>query len=255
MEFGAEILTILFILATISGFIDAIAGGGGLITIPALLAVGIPPTMALGTNKLQACGGSFSSSLYFIRKKVVAPKTIWFLILCAFLGAMIGTLLVQSIDASVVKKLLPFLVLTIGIYFLLTPKIGEKDRHQRLSYLLFGLTIAFTIGFYDGFFGPGTGSFFTLTFVTLLGFNLTKATAHAKVLNLTSNITALFFFILGGKVLWSIGFIMMLGQFIGAYFGAKMVVTRGQHLIRPMVVVMSFLITAKMVYDHGWFQF
>lgn len=255
MEFSFDILALLFVLATVSGFIDAIAGGGGLITIPALLAVGIPPTMALGTNKLQASGGSFSSSFYFIRKKAVAPKAIWFLIFCTFLGAMTGTILVQLIDVSVIKKLLPFLVLTIGLYFLFTPKIGEKDRHQRLNYWQFGLIIALTIGFYDGFFGPGTGSFFTLAFITLLGFNLTKATAHSKVLNFTSNITALFFFILGGQIIWSVGVIMMIGQFIGAYFGAKMVLTRGHRLIRPMVVMMSFIITAKMMYDYGWFQF
>lgn len=252
MEISIELMGILFIAALVSGFIDAIAGGGGLITIPALLMSGIPPTLALGTNKLQACGGSFASSFYFIRQKAVKLSDMWGLILLTFIGATIGTVLIQQIDTSLIKKLLPFLVLAIGLYFLFTPKVGEQDRHQRLSYAGFAVTAALFIGFYDGFFGPGTGSFLTIAFVTLLGFNLTKATAHAKVLNFTSNFSSLIFFILGGQVLWSVGLVMMVGQLIGGNLGAKMVLTKGKTLIRPMVVVMSLVMTAKLVYDQGW---
>ncbi|MDA3978952.1 MULTISPECIES: TSUP family transporter [Gallibacterium] len=253
-DLGLDVYVILFLLAGLAGFIDAIAGGGGLITIPALLAVGVPPAAALATNKLQASGGSFSASLYFVRQKAVDLKQIWKMILGTFTGAMIGTVLVQTIDASVVKSLLPILVLIVGLYFLFSPKIGEQDRHQRLSFIAFACVAAFPIGFYDGFFGPGTGSFLCAAFVTLLGFNLAKATAHAKILNFTSNFTSLVFFILGGEVYWTLGFVMMLGGFIGARLGAKMVLTKGQKLIRPMVVIMAFIMTAKMMYDYGWFS-
>lgn len=254
MDIGLDIYAILFLLAGIAGFIDAIAGGGGLITIPALLAAGLPPAAALATNKLQASGGSFSASLYFVRKKAVDLRTVWKMIIGTFSGAMIGTIAVQLIDASVIKSLLPILVLVVGLYFLFSPKLGEKDCHQRLSFTAFALAAAFPIGFYDGFFGPGTGSFLCVAFVTLLGFNLTKATAHAKILNFTSNFTSLVFFILGGEVYWTLGFVMMIGGFLGARLGAKMVLTKGQKLIRPMVVIMAFIMTAKMMYDYGWFN-
>ena len=111
MEFGLDILAILFVVAFVAGFIDAIAGGGGLITIPALLMTGIPPAVALGTNKLQACGGSFSASLYFLRKRAVNFSEVWLILLMIFFGSVAGTILIQLIDASVIKKILPFLIL------------------------------------------------------------------------------------------------------------------------------------------------
>lgn len=255
MDLSLQMLALLFILAALSGFIDAMAGGGGMITIPALLMTGMPPAMALGTNKLQACGGSFSASLYFLRQKAVNIRSMWFLILMTFIGAAIGTILVQEIESSFIEKILPFLILGIGLYFLCSPKIGEQDRHKRINNIIFGLTACISIGFYDGFFGPGTGSFLCLAFVSLLGFNLSKATAHAKILNLTSNFTSLIFFIIGGKVIWGIGLLMMVGQFIGAQIGAKLVLNQGRRIIRPMVVLMSFLLTLKMAWEQGLLDF
>ena len=163
--------------------------------------------------------------------------------------------MIQSIDVAIFKKILPFLILAIGLYFLFTPKLGDEDRKQRLSYLLFGLLVSPFLGFYDGFFGPGTGSIMSLACVTLLGFNLPKATAHAKVMNFTSNLASFALFLLGGQILWKVGFVMMAGSILGANLGAKMVMTKGKTLIRPMVVIMSFMMTAKMVYDQGWFHF
>lgn len=156
-------------------------------------------------------------------------------------------------DTGFLKKILPFLIFAIGIYFLLTPKLGESDKKQRVSYWRFALTAGLGIGFYDGFFGPGTGSFLSLAFVLLLGFNLAKATAHAKVLNFTSNIASLIFFVIGGQVIWSVGFTMLVGQFLGARLGARMVLTKGQKLIRPMVVVVAFIMATKLAFDYGWF--
>lgn len=253
MEFGFDVIAMLFGVATVAGFIDAIAGGGGLLTIPALLSTGLPPAVALGTNKLQACGGSFSASLYFVRKKAVDLKHVALLILLTFIGAALGTIVVQNIDVNALKIGLPFLIFAIGIYFLFSPNIGDQDRKQRISYSLFGFTAGMVLGFYDGVFGPAVGSFYTLAFVLLLGFNLTKAVAHAKVLNFTSNFASLLFFIFGGAVVWEIGFIMLIGQFIGATLGARMVVTKGKKLIRPMLVTISFIMVAKMLYEQGFF--
>lgn len=253
MELGLDIIGLLFIVALIAGFIDAIAGGGGLLTIPALLSAGIDPTMVLGTNKLQACGGSFSAALYFVRKKAVDLKQIALLIFLTFLGAAGGAHLVMKIDVQALKIALPFLVFAIGIYFLFSPNIGDQDRKQRISYPLFACSAGMGLGLYDGVFGPGVGSFYTLAFILLLGFNLTKAVAHAKVLNFTSNLAALLFFIFGGKVIWTLGLIMLVGQFIGGMLGARMVVTNGKKLIRPMLVTISFLMAAKLLYEQGFF--
>lgn len=250
MEFSIEMLVFLFSIATLAGMIDAIAGGGGLLTIPALLAIGMPPAMALGTNKLQACGGSFSASFYFIRKKAVNVRENALLVLLTFIGAAAGSIFVQHIDITILKTLLPILVFAIGIYFLFSPNLGEQDHRQRMSYPLFAFSAAMGIGFYDGMFGPATGSFFTLAFVLLLGFNLTKSVAHARLLNFTSNFASLLFFILGGAVLWKVGLVMLVGQFIGGTIGARMVVTKGKKLIRPMLVTMSFLMAGKMLIEQ-----
>ena len=255
MDIGIDLLAILFCVGFVASFIDAIAGGGGLITIPALLMTGMPPAMTLGTNKLQAMRGALSASLYFLRKRAVNLRDIWFILIWVFLGSALGTLLIQSIDVAIFKKMLPLLILAIGLYFLFTPKLGDEDRKQRLSYMLFGLLVSPFLGFYDGFFGPGAGSIMSLACITLLGFNLQKATAHAKVMNFTSNFAAFIFFLFGGQILWKVGFVMMAGSILGANLGAKMVMMKGKTLIRPMVVIVSFMMTAKMVYDQGWFHF
>lgn len=247
---GFQLLALLFIVAMIAGFIDSIAGGGGLLTVPALLAVGIPPTQALATNKLQSCGGSFSASLYFVRRKMVNLAEIKLSILLAFIGSLFGTLLVLHINADHLRILLPILTISVGLYFLLSPKIGEEDRKRRLSEYQFAIIAALLIGLYDGFFGPGAGSFYAVAYVTLAGFNLTKATAHTKVLNFTSNLASLLFFIFSGKVIWMIGLVMLVGQFIGARLGARMVIAKGKKLIRPMLIIVSTIMSIKLMWEN-----
>lgn len=250
MELTYQLLAILFAVALIAGFIDSIAGGGGLLTVPALLAVGIPPANALATNKLQSCGGSFSASLYFVRQRMVNLKEIKLSIALAFVGSLLGSYLILKINADFLRLLLPILTISVGLYFLLCPKIGEQDRNRRLSEQQFAILVAMIIGFYDGFFGPGAGSFYALGYVTLAGFNLTKATAHTKVLNFTSNLAGLLFFIISGKVFWIIGLVMLVGQFIGARLGAKMVISKGKKLIRPMLIIVSCVMSIKLISDN-----
>ena len=245
-----ELLALLFFIAMLAGFIDSIAGGGGLLTVPALLAVGLPPSSALATNKLQSTGGSFSASLYFIRERMVDLKQQKFAITFAFIGSALGTLSVMHIQADFLKLLLPILTISVGLYFLLSPTIGENDRKSRLTIIQFALLPALAIGFYDGFFGPGAGSFYAVAYITLAGFNLTKATAHTKVLNFTSNLAGLIFFIVGGEVVWSIGLVMLVGQFIGARLGAKMVIAKGRKLIRPMLITVSTIMSIKLIYEN-----
>ncbi|MCX8956661.1 sulfite exporter TauE/SafE family protein [Erwinia psidii] len=243
---------LLFFVAVLAAFIDSIAGGGGLLSVPALLSAGLSPAQALATNKLQSVGGSFSASLYFVRRKAVNLGEQRLNIFMAFIGSVSGAMLIQHIQPGLLRQVLPVLIIGIGLYFLLMPRVGEEDRQRRLHGLPFALLAGGCVGFYDGFFGPGAGSFYALAFVTLCGYNLAKSTAHAKVLNFTSNLGSLLFFMFGGKVVWGTGLIMLIGAICGARLGARMVLSRGQTLIRPMVVTVSVVMSAKLLYDsHG----
>ncbi|MEC6897340.1 TSUP family transporter [Photobacterium piscicola] len=256
MELGIDVLVILFCVALAAGFIDAIAGGGGMLTVPALLSVGIPPAQALATNKLQSSFGSFSASWYFVRNGLVNLKQMRLAIGCTFAGSAAGAVLVQYIDASVLTSLIPILLVCISLYFLFSPNIGTGGGTPRLSEAAFAFSVGTSIGFYDGFFGPGTGSFFTICFVVIAQLGLVEATARTKVLNFTSNIAALILFILAGLPIWKVGLIMSAGGFIGARLGAHIVISKGQRFIRPMVVIMSMGMAIKLLWQQHpqWFQ-
>ncbi len=246
-----EILLLLIAIAGIAGFFDAIAGGGGLLILPVLLWAGLTPAQALATNKLQAVFGSFSATVRFIRQGTIDLRSMIRAIIFAFIGSAFGTICIQLIDSAALGKLIPILLISFALYFLFSPRVGDEDAKPRISLDLFSFTVAFVIGFYDGFFGPGTGSFFAMAFVMLLGYNLIKATAHAKLLNFTSNLAALIFFIIGGQVIWKVGLVMAVGQFIGGYLGAHMVLRHGSSLIRPLLVIISLSITLKLLFFNG----
>jgi hypothetical protein len=249
IELSADILALLFFTGLLAGMVDAMAGGGGLIALPVLLSIGLPPTQALATNKLQGTFGTFSSSLYFIHNDLIRLGELKFMIGCTFVGAAAGTLTVQGVNTQVLAGIIPLLMIGIALYFLLSPTISDDHRRPLISPSLFSLSIGFGIGFYDGFFGPGTGSFFAIGFVWLLGFGLTKATAHTKILNLTSNIASLCFFAISGQVVWTIGLIMGVGQLLGGRVGARLVHRRGVRLIRPMIVLICVLISLKLLLE------
>jgi len=250
MELEISTLILLGFCGIAAGFIDSIAGGGGLLTVPALLSIGISPAQALATNKLQSSFGSFSASFYFLRRGYIDLKLIRNGIIFTFIGSALGTLLVQQIDPSALKQAIPFMLIGFALYFMFSPRTGEEDRQQRINFSLFSLLVGLGVGFYDGFFGPGTGSFFAIAFVVLAGFNLSKATAYSKLLNFTSNIASLIFFMLGGKILWQVGIIMGVGQFIGARLGSKMVISNGSKIIRPLLVTMSLVMSARLLWQH-----
>lgn len=250
MEFMAlDTLALLFFVALLAGWVDSIAGGGGLIALPVLLSVGLSPAQALATNKLQGSFGTFAATLNFWRKGHLKFAEIIPMIILTFLGSTGGTLLVQNLDAAVLIDVMPFLLLSVGLFVLFQPKLGIKERDQRLGLWTFAFLCGFPIGFYDGFFGPGTGSFFVIAFVSLMGFNLLKATAHTKALNFTSNIASLTFFILGGQLVWIVGLVMAMGQIIGAFLGSHMSMKHGNKLIRPLLVIISFAMTFKLVWS------
>lgn len=250
MSVDLTTLILLGCCSLLAGFVDSIAGGGGLLTIPALLSAGLPPAFALATNKLQSSFGSFSASLYFVRRGYVDLRKIRRAAFCTFLGSMIGTLLIQRIDSSSLAQVIPFMLIGFAIYFLFSPSISDQEREGRYPFQYVAMSAGLVVGFYDGFFGPGTGSFFAVAFVAFAGFSLSKATAYSKVLNFISNITSLLFFLMAGKILWEVGIIMGIGQFIGARLGSRMVISKGSRLIRPLLVTMSLIMSARLLWQH-----
>ncbi len=244
-----EILGWLFLAGLLGGFVDSIAGGGGLISVPALLATGMTPVQALATNKAQAMFGSFTATLTYARQGHVNLRDMKWAIFFTFTGSASGTLLVQYLASDVLTQIIPFLLIGAALYFLFGPKIGEVDRHHYLEKFPFYMIFGLSLGFYDGFFGPGTGSLWALAFVSVLGFNMLKATAHTKVVNFTSNFSSFLFFAFAGYVLWVPALVMAAGQLLGARLGAKTAIKHGTRVIKPLLVSVSLVITAKLVYD------
>lgn len=247
LSLSLEVILILTAVAGIAGFIDAIAGGGGLLTIPAMLLANIPPVLTLGTNKLQAASGALTASITMIRKGVVSPSKMKPAIIGVFIGATIGTIAVQLSPPDLLEKLIPFLIAAIGIYTLFAPSLGEVEAEPRVSEKTWQRVIAPLIGLYDGYVGPGTGMFFALGNVALRGRQIIAATGSAKILNLSTNIASLIFFIIGGNVLWKVGLAMMVGQTIGAYAGSHMVVKNGSKIIRPVIVIVCIGMITKYI--------
>ncbi|MFR9719576.1 TSUP family transporter [Aeromonas diversa] len=250
MEMELMTLVMLLGVALLAGFIDSIAGGGGLLTVPALLATGMSPALVLGTNKLQSSFGSFSATLFFARRGMLEWRTIWPAVICTFIGAAGGALAVQTIDAAALERILPFLLVAFAFYFFFSPRVSDAESQRRLAPLPFALLAGGGVGFYDGFFGPGTGSFFAIAFIALGGYGMARATAHTKLLNFTSNIASLLFFALGGKVVWSVGLVMAVGQFLGARLGSRLVISKGVRLIRPLLVTVSLIMSVKLLLAH-----
>jgi uncharacterized membrane protein YfcA len=244
------LLSILFLTGLAAGLVDSIAGGGGLITIPVLLGIGLPPQVALGTNKLQASFGSGSAMLSFIRSRTVQLEDCGEGIVFTALGAGLGSYAIQLLDPAFLRLMIPWLLIAIAVYTLLTPRLGLVDIHPRMKAGPFFFVAGLTLGFYDGFFGPGTGSFWVVALMLGLGFNMTKATGYTKVMNFTSNVTSLLLFMAGGYVLWREGLVMGAGQFIGARIGSRMVIRRGTRFIRPVFITMVVLITAKLIWQN-----
>lgn len=241
-------IALLFLTGLTAGFVDTLAGGGGLITLPVMLSICPDPVVALGTNKLQSTFGSTSATFHFARAGTLSYLELRRAWLLAFLGSLLGTFLVQQFDPGQLKRIVPVLLFAVAIFVWLRPQLGEQDIHARLSRVKFDFIFAFGIGLYDGFMGPGTGTFLALAFMLGLGFNMARATANTKALNWASNLASLILFLCAQKVWFAAGLIMGAGQWLGARAGSRMVVTRGTKFIRPVFLTMVVLITLKMIY-------
>ena len=242
------ILLALAAVGMLAGFVDAIAGGGGVIGIPALLSAGLPPVAALATNKLQGVVGTAMATLTFWQRGFVSFKALLPAIALTFAGSLCGALTVKQIDTSLLTLAVPIALIGIALYFVFAPNLSDADKAARLPFGPFVPLMGLVIGFYDGIFGPGTGSFFTIGFVTLFGFGLTRAAGNTKALNLVSNLAALVIFIPAGDVVWPAALAMAAGQIVGGYIGARTGIRYGAKIIRPVVAVVSIALALKLIF-------
>jgi len=255
-DIGFDMIAALAAISFLAGFVDAIAGGGGLLTVPALLLAGLDPAQAIATNKVQGSVAAASATYTFGRKGLIEWDKAWGFTLVAFLSSVAGALCVQLLPRAVLEVLIPLLLVAIALYFALSRKVKDEDAQARMTALAFGLTAPVVIGFYDGIFGPGAGSFYMLAFVTLLGYGVVRATAHTKLVNFASNFGSLLLYAAMGAVVWPLGLAMSAASLLGAQVGARLAMRLGSRLIRPLLVVVSSLMALRLLLDpaNPWRQ-
>lgn len=244
------IVVLLTSAATLAGFIDAIAGGGGLITLPALLLAGVPPAQAIATNKLQGTFGVAAASYRYWRAGEIDLRLLKEAVVATAAGAAFGAFAITQVDAAFLRPVMPWALLAAAIYFALAPYLRDHTPRAALSPIAFALAAAGPVGLYDGFFGPGAGSLYTLAFLVLAGAGLMAATARAKVLNFTSNIVSLGVFLIAGQVDFAAGLPMAAGQAVGAWFGSQLALSHGARIIRPLLVITTIAVAVKLLLDR-----
>lgn len=248
-EVTLQVLALLALAAFIAGFIDAISGGGGLITVPVLLLAGADPVTALATNKLQGVFGAGSAAVSYASAGHVDPRQQWRAALVAFVASLAGALLVTVLPVGFIRAGLPVVLIGIAAFFALKPGLDDVDRVARLRPLAFTLTVVPAVGFYDGLIGPGAGSFYMLGFVTLAGFGILRAVAHTKLLNFASNVGGLVAFAAVASPWWLTGLVMGLAQITGAALGARLAMRRGARLIKPLLILTSAALALRLLWD------
>lgn len=247
------ITSIIFIC--IAGFlaaaVDAIAGGGGIISLPAILATGIPPHFALGTNKFASTCGSLTSSFRFARSKKVHFPLVKYQIPCTAVGAALGVYTALRIDEGFLNWFIVVMIFAVAIYTTFKKDFGANGNFKGLNRKNFsiGLLFAFGLGFYDGFFGPGAGSFLIFLFISIFGFDFTLAAGNSKVLNFTSNVVSLVLFAISGKIIYLVAIPMALSMILGAYVGSHIAIKNGAKVIKPIFITIAVLLIVKLIWQ------
>lgn len=249
LEVSFELLALLMVAAFAAGFVDSIAGGGGLITVPVLMLTGAPPVTALATNKVQGLFGAGMAAFNYSRaghvnlSEQIAPA------LVSFGAAVIGALLASFLPTEVIRLGLPVLLIGIALFFAFKPGLDDIDKKRRLSPMIFMITLVPLVAFYDGLAGPGAGAFYMLGFVALSGYGILKATAHTKLLNFASNVGGMLAFALVAKPWWITGLCMGVAQMAGAWLGSKLAIRIGARMIKPVLVIASTALALKLIWD------
>ena len=248
MPFELSILIPLLAAGFLAAFVDAMAGGGGLISLPALLIAGMPPTLALGTNKAASTIGTVASTATFIRAGKLNLRLVRKQIPFTLVGAVVGVITVQYLSPDILKPLIIILLIAVTIFTLLKKNWGAASTYSkpRKRILVLALFFALGLGFYDGFFGPGVGSFLIFCFLSM-GFDFVEASANAKALNLTSNVASLVTFAVLGQVDYRYGIPMGIVMIAGARLGAKLAVKKGATFIKPLFIIMTLILIIKQI--------
>ncbi len=240
-------IALLALAAFGAGLVDAIAGGGGLVTVPALLATGLPVPVALATNKGQASFGAISSFFSFWTRDGIDRKRAPLAFVCGFVGSLAGARVLLLVKPEPLKPIVLVLLL-VAAGIVAYPRKPTTGHARSWAMLALG-PVAFGLGFYDGFFGPGVGSMLIVAFVLVFGDTLTRASGNAKVVNLASNLAALLLFSIKGTVLWRVAAPMAAANALGAFVGARLAVKRGDKLVRVVVLGVVTVLVLKMAYD------
>jgi len=243
-NFSIEILTFLFFVGVVAGFLDTLVGGGGLLAVPALLLSGIPPIYVLGTNKFQGSMGTGIATFLLFRKKKLDWNSVKNLMFASFIGSIVGGVIIQFVDTQFLSFVIPIVLVFIAIYFIVSPKpksIASNPKSNK-KFELFAVPV---VGFYDGMFGPGAGSFFAMTGVMIKKLEIIQATILAKPLNFASNIAGFIVFFSFGHIAFLIGLLMMIGQMIGAFFGTHYLLKANPLIIRFLIVIISISMLIK----------
>ncbi|MCL1073304.1 sulfite exporter TauE/SafE family protein [Shewanella dokdonensis] len=242
---------LLTVVGLIAGFIDAVVGGGGLLSIPALLTIGMPPHLALGTNKLAASFGSSMAAYTYYRQHLLQPKLWRSCFVATAIGALCGSILVYMVDTSWLEKLLPLLIIIMALYSLLSKKALEdrpahNDEHPKRSHkIVQGLVL----GGYDGFAGPGIGAIWIVSSKALHKLSFLKSCALSRAMTFASNTTALTVFLLLGKVDLAIGLLLGLSMMLGSFIGAHSAIRFGLPFIRPLFIIVVMAIALHLTWS------
>ncbi|MGD1866678.1 MAG: sulfite exporter TauE/SafE family protein [Phormidesmis sp.] len=249
---------LVFVIGLVAGFVDAIAGGGGLIMLPGLLFTGLPVGNAIATNKLCGTAGAIMSSAKFAHSGHIDWRACGAMGIPAIIGAYIGSRSIGLLPSSWAEPVVIVLMVVITGFVLVNPTLGitpiaapVSTRKINLKQIVAGLFAGLIIGFHDGFFGPGTGIFLVFSLLSLWSLNFLQATGTTKVINLMTNVTALITFAASGDIDYSKGLIGALGLGIGSYIGASFATKKGAKLIRPLFVAVAIALIAKLLFDYA----
>ena len=249
MTFSTSTLALLCAASFVAGLVDAIAGGGGLITVPILLSVGLPPQLALGTNKGQSVFGSFAALIRYLRAGLVERRRAPLTFVAGFVGSLVGACCLLIVKPDLLRPIVLVLLVFAGaVVTFRRPPPATALRVRAARALPLAGAIALVLGAYDGFFGPGVGTFLILSFLWLGG-TLPQATADAKAVNFASNLAAVALFAYRGVVLWSVALPMAAAQLVGGFTGAHLAVKGGDRLIRPVVLGVVIALVFKQAVD------
>ncbi|XZQ29636.1 TSUP family transporter [Rhodobacter capsulatus] len=248
-EVSLDLALSLIGAAFVAGFVDAIAGGRGLITLPVLLLAGATPLQAFSTNKVQGAFGAATAALTYAAKGQVNLRAQLGAASLAFLSGLAGAFLVSVLPTEALRRVLPFILIAIAAFFALRKGLDDTDRAERIRPAAFAAFVVPLIGFYDGLIGPGAGAFYMIGFVMLAGYGVLKATAHTKLLNFASNLGGLVAFAAIGAPWWVTGIAMGLAQVAGASLGARLAMKKGARLIKPLLVVTSTALAVRLIWQ------